>query len=53
MIVAAIFMGDPRFIAGVSYDVGTCEAGGVRFLLSISYQRPSSLYQEFVNNLIV
>lgn len=29
MIKAAIFMGDPRFVAGKSYDVGTCEAGGV------------------------
>jgi acetylxylan esterase len=33
MIAAAIFMGDPRFIAGSSYDVGTCAAGGVRPLL--------------------
>lgn len=30
-IKAAIFMGDPRFVSGVSYDVGTCEAGGVSF----------------------
>lgn len=28
-IKAAIFMGDPRFVAGLSYEVGTCEAGGV------------------------
>jgi acetylxylan esterase len=28
-IEAAIFMGDPRFEASASYDVGTCEAGGV------------------------
>lgn len=28
-IKAAIFMGDPRFVAGLSYDVGTCESGGV------------------------
>jgi acetylxylan esterase len=29
MIKAAIFMGDPLFKAGLSYDVGTCAAGGV------------------------
>jgi acetylxylan esterase len=29
MIKAAIFMGDPRYIPGLSYDVGTCEADGV------------------------
>lgn len=28
-IKAAILMGDPRYIAGKSYDVGTCAAGGV------------------------
>ncbi|KAL1961999.1 hypothetical protein VTN77DRAFT_690 [Rasamsonia byssochlamydoides] len=28
MIKAAIFMGDPRYIAGLSYEVGTCEAQG-------------------------
>jgi acetylxylan esterase len=33
MIAAAIFMGDPRFIAGLSYEVGTCAAGGVSPLL--------------------
>ncbi|KAH8780215.1 carbohydrate esterase family 5 protein [Diaporthe sp. PMI_573] len=27
-IKAAIFMGDPRFVAGLSYEVGTCKAGG-------------------------
>lgn len=32
MIKAAIFMGDPLFKAGLSYDVGTCAAGGVSFL---------------------
>lgn len=30
MIKAAIFMGDPRYIYGLSYEVGTCRAGGVR-----------------------
>ncbi len=29
MIKAVIEMGSPRFIAGLSYDVGTCAAGGV------------------------
>ncbi|KAH8768507.1 carbohydrate esterase family 5 protein [Hyaloscypha finlandica] len=28
MIKAAIFMGDPRYIYGLSYDVGTCTAHG-------------------------
>ncbi|KAJ5682767.1 Acetylxylan esterase At 0.90 angstrom resolution [Penicillium macrosclerotiorum] len=28
MVKAAIFMGDPMFRAGLSYDVGTCTAGG-------------------------
>ena len=31
MVKAAIFMGDPMFKAGLSYDVGTCAAGGVCF----------------------
>ena len=29
MIKAAIFMGDPRHIPGLSYNVGTCNASGV------------------------
>jgi hypothetical protein len=29
MIKAAIFMGDPRYIKGLSYNVGTCAAQGV------------------------
>ena len=28
-IAAAIFMGDPRHIPGLSYNVGTCQASGV------------------------
>lgn len=32
MVKAAIFMGDPMFRAGLSYDVGTCAAGGVCLL---------------------
>ncbi|KAF2154855.1 carbohydrate esterase family 5 protein [Myriangium duriaei CBS 260.36] len=27
-IKAAIFQGDPRFVSGFSYEVGTCKAGG-------------------------
>lgn len=30
MVKAAIFMGDPRFEYGFSYEVGTCKLGGVR-----------------------
>jgi len=29
MVRAAIFMGDPRYIPGLSYNVGTCQASGV------------------------
>lgn len=29
MVKAAIFMGDPRYIYGLSYEVGTCRASGV------------------------
>lgn len=36
-IKAAIFMGDPRYVYGFSYEVGTCRAGGV----SQSPQRPA------------
>ena len=32
MIKAAIFMGDPRFIVGLPYNVGTCKAQGVSSL---------------------
>ncbi|KAL4958667.1 cutinase [Aspergillus stella-maris] len=28
MVKAAIFMGDPLYVAGLSYNVGTCTAGG-------------------------
>jgi acetylxylan esterase len=31
-IAAAIFMGDPRYIYGLSYEVGTCTAEGVSLL---------------------
>jgi acetylxylan esterase len=41
-IAAAIFMGDPRHIPGLSFNVGSCQASGVRiipivFLFSFSY----------------
>lgn len=29
MVKAAIFMGDPRYIYGLPYEVGTCRAKGV------------------------
>jgi acetylxylan esterase len=28
-VKVAIFMGDPHNVAGLSYNVGTCKAGGV------------------------
>lgn len=28
-VKAAIFMGDPHNVNGLSYNVGTCKAGGV------------------------
>lgn len=30
-VKAAIFMGDPHNVAGLPYNVGTCNAGGVSF----------------------
>lgn len=30
-VKVAIFMGDPRYIAGLPYEVGTCKTQGVRF----------------------
>lgn len=32
-IAAAIFLGDPRRIPGLSYNVGTCQASGVSIIL--------------------
>ena len=32
MIKAAIFMGNPSHIPGLSYNVGTCTASGVRLM---------------------
>lgn len=34
-VKAAIFMGDPHNVAGLSYNVGTCKAGGVSSSLLI------------------
>lgn len=34
-VKAAVFMGDPRNVAGLSYNVGTCKAKGVRFCVSL------------------
>ncbi len=36
-VKAAIFMGDPHNIAGLSYNVGTCTAGGVSEQTSLYY----------------
>lgn len=33
MIKAAIFMGDPRYEYGFTYEVGTCRAGGVSLFI--------------------
>ena len=30
-VKAAIFMGDPRNVAGLPYNVGTCKAHGVSY----------------------
>lgn len=32
-IRAAIFMGDPRYVHGLAYNVGSCQAQGVRIRL--------------------
>jgi acetylxylan esterase len=39
-IKAAIFMGDPRYIYGLPYDVGTCTAQGVRLYPLLLTSRP-------------
>jgi len=43
-IKAAIFMGDPRFVAGASYEVGTCEAQGFA-------PRPSGFVCPYASNI--
>lgn len=42
-VKAAIFMGDPLFRAGLSYEVGTCEAGGVRLYSYLPYVKSYAL----------
>lgn len=32
-IRAAIFMGDPRYVHGLAYNVGSCQAQGVRICI--------------------
>jgi acetylxylan esterase len=44
MVKAAIFMGDPMFRAGLSYEVGTCAAGGVCSPSPSFCVKPSILY---------
>ena len=44
MVKAAIFMGDPMFRAGLSYEVGTCAAGGVCSPSPSVYVKYSMLY---------
>ncbi len=41
MIKAVIEMGSPRFVAGLSYDVGTCTAQGVSFPSTRSQPLPT------------
>ncbi|OCL11611.1 carbohydrate esterase family 5 protein [Glonium stellatum] len=44
MIKAAIFMGDPRHISGLSYNVGTCQASGFA-------PRPSGFQCPYASNI--
>jgi acetylxylan esterase len=46
MIKAAIFMGDPRHIPGLPYNVGTCKASGVSYPAQHSLQK-CSIYKPF------
>lgn len=39
MVKAAIFMGDPRYVAGLSYEVGTCTAQGVSWIPALHQNR--------------
>lgn len=45
-IKAAIFMGDPRYVAGLSYNVGTCESGGVSCFF---FPFPAAFRQKYVS----
>ncbi len=42
MVKAAIFMGDPRHVAGLPYNVGSCYASGVRLPLFPIFSTPSA-----------
>lgn len=48
MVKAAIFMGDPRFEAGASYEIGTCTAGGVRLPQKLDF--PHNLLANCIYN---
>lgn len=43
-IKAVILMGDPRYVAGLPYNVGTCTAGGVRPTLMLFYFLLANLF---------
>lgn len=34
MVKVAIFMGDPRYVAGLPYEVGTCQTKGVSWTIT-------------------
>lgn len=40
-------MGDPRFVAGLSYEVGTCKAGGVSNLFHDLYLQFTDFLPQF------
>jgi acetylxylan esterase len=46
-VKAAIFMGDPRYIHGLSYEVGTCSAGGVCYSVTSSDMPIKSLASQY------
>jgi acetylxylan esterase len=43
MVKAAIFMGDPRYVKGLPYNVGTCQTQGVRTPLHRHISRANRL----------
>lgn len=47
-VKAAIFMGDPLFRAGLSYEVGTCAAGGVSLIRYIDTKGTSLIIKKLV-----
>ncbi|KAJ5458318.1 hypothetical protein N7475_009706 [Penicillium sp. IBT 31633x] len=50
MVKAAIFMGDPLYVAGLSYNVGTCAAGGFDARPSGFYCPSSSKIQSYCDS---